>query len=417
MVGFFEMDWGWGFMKFGKRILAFFVACGLLLGMLCLPVSTVWAEEAEWEYCEYVIDESVVLALGENSLTLSPDFNTTIFEFIPEEPGVYRFSVEDENALVGYWGAHTPFVMDYTEEKCGFVEWSVDAVGPSILIGISGVDTAVLTAERVGDVFVRQSFIEVYESSHKLSTFSLPVGAYLVDVDGQPVLGADGFYHLNTADGPLVVIDFTHVPMDLAEIASLGQMNVAYLGEDGHFYKTDYSEVLLKYAKKKLYPVTEELAAMIQAVSDNKGWVTDGYITPQNPNHAWLAFCKRVKGADVKWQLNSGASADSGTVDLRLISWVDSLDYSKVSFFVTIGGQTVELSCSTVYTAIRAGDRVITDPGSLFEENAAYFVTYTIEGVPAAYFDTDISVYTVWTDLDGVERTGGVRSFYISDAL
>lgn len=401
-------------MRYAKKWFAFFLAA-----VLCVlsPLHTVMAV-SESSDTAYVIDEETMLALGDNTLTLSTDASTTIWEFCPAESGIYRFTASSEDALVGYWGGHSPFVMDYTEDKSNTLECSVETVGPSIMVGISGVESVVLTVTRVGDVpFVRQTFTEYYDYTHRFKTYRLPVGASLVDMDGPAYLGTDGFYHYGSESGPLVVIDFSDVPMDLGEIASLGQMNVAVLAEDGHVYKTDYSDAMLAYVEQKLYPVTEELAAMIQAVSDNKGWVTDGWLQTDDPDNAWLAFCHRVKGADVKWQLNADAAYDSPTADLRLISWVDSLNYSKVSFFVTLAGQTVELSSDTVYTAINAGSTVIEDAGSVFEKNALYFVTYTITGLPSAYYDTEITAYVVWTDLNGVETVSAERTIYVSDAM
>lgn len=403
-------------MRNGKKLLALFLAVTMCMITPVSPVAAVDGSGASSE--AYVIDNQTVLALGDNALTLSTDASTTIWEFCPEESGIYRFVASSEDALVGYWGGHSAYVMDHTEDKSFTMERAVETVGPSIMVGVSGVDAVTLTVTRVGDVpFVRQTFTEVYEYTHSFKKYRLPIGASLVELDGPAVLGTDGFYHRGSETGPLVVIDFFDVPMDLADIASLGQMNVATLGEDGHVYKTDYSDAMLAYAERELYPVTEELAAMIQAVSDNKGWVADGWLQAEDPDNAWLAFCHRVKGADVKWQLNADATDESETVDLRLISWVDSLSYSKVAFFVTISGQTVELPSDTVYTAINAGSTVIENAGTLFEEEAAYFITYTIKGLPAAYFDTSISVYVVWTGLNGVETVSTTRTFCISDAL
>lgn len=118
--------------------------------------------------------------------------------------------------------------------------------------------------------------------------------------------------------------------------------------------------------------------------------------------------------ADIKWQLNADASAEAESVDLRLISWVDSLDYSKVTFNVTIDGQTAELDCTTVYTAINADGNVISDL-SIFNDYAAYFVTYTIEGLTAEYYNSEIEVTVSWTDLDGYVTTSETRTIVVAD--
>lgn len=117
---------------------------------------------------------------------------------------------------------------------------------------------------------------------------------------------------------------------------------------------------------------------------------------------------------DIKWQLNADASADAESVDLRLISWVDSLDYSKVTFNVTIAGQTTALDCTTVYTGINADGSVISDP-TIFNDYATYFVTYTIEGLPADYYNSEIQVTMSWTALDGTVTTSETRTIVVAD--
>ena len=119
---------------------------------------------------------------------------------------------------------------------------------------------------------------------------------------------------------------------------------------------------------------------------------------------------------DIKWQLNADATADSKSVDLRLISWVDSLDYQNVTFVVTIDGQTAELACETVYTGINSNGAVITDL-TMFNDTAAYFVTYTIEGLEADFFGSEITVTMNWTDLEGNVTESETRTIVVSDAF
>ena len=116
--------------------------------------------------------------------------------------------------------------------------------------------------------------------------------------------------------------------------------------------------------------------------------------------------------ADIKWQITSGTTAESATTDLRLISWVDSLDYESVVFTVTANGVTQDLECTKVYTSINAAG-VAAAPGEIFE-NGAYFVTYVLEGVSADEFDSEIVVSMTWTDLEGNVTTSDARTIVIS---
>ena len=116
--------------------------------------------------------------------------------------------------------------------------------------------------------------------------------------------------------------------------------------------------------------------------------------------------------ADIKWQVSADFTAESATTDLRLVTWVDSLDYASVTFNVTMGGVSNALVCDKVYTAINAGDASLT-AAEIFGDEAAYLATYTITGIPADQFAGEIQVSITWTDLDGVETTSDVRTFTI----
>ena len=121
-----------------------------------------------------------------------------------------------------------------------------------------------------------------------------------------------------------------------------------------------------------------------------------------------------VDGAkSVKWQLNAGASAESETVDLRLITYVETLDYANVSFEVTINGESTTLECQTVYEAIKANGETLTC-NDVFGKDG-YLVTYTIAGLTAEYFETEIEVLVLWEEMDGTVATHTIRSIYVCD--
>ena len=123
---------------------------------------------------------------------------------------------------------------------------------------------------------------------------------------------------------------------------------------------------------------------------------------------------RELGSKDVKWQLKGDATPNDEAVDLRLISYMESLNYSSVAFNVTINGVTQTLPCTKVYESINANGTPVA-AGELFDY-ANYLVTYIIEGVPASAFDSEIEVTVTWTDLEGNETTSTeTRTIVISD--
>lgn len=104
------------------------------------------------EPAEYAIDCEITLIPGENALTLLADAVTTVYSFLPEEAGVYTFTADNADALVGYWGADSSDVSDITETKTNALEVAIAEVGQCAMIGISGVESCALTVEKTGDV-------------------------------------------------------------------------------------------------------------------------------------------------------------------------------------------------------------------------------------------------------------------------
>ena len=114
------------------------------------------------------------------------------------------------------------------------------------------------------------------------------------------VLGADGYYHLRSEDGPVILIDLLnkHFGISILELVSAGKMVWYTYDEDGYpIYKKDYTASMNAYLAimeptKGLYPLTQDLYTMIKQYGDHVGWwdpasenylfasVTDGALIP-----------------------------------------------------------------------------------------------------------------------------------------
>lgn len=119
--------------------------------------------------------------------------------------------------------------------------------------------------------------------------------------------------------------------------------------------------------------------------------------------------------ADLKFQLNADASADDATVDLRMITYVDSLDYKNVEFRITIEGETAFADCEVVYESINVNGAPMTCEDIFGEEG--YLVTFTMTDIPAEYYGADIQVAAVRVGLDGYEVGTNYRTVVLSDML
>ena len=294
---------------------------------------------------EYVISD-IMLGLGENELTLDETAITTIYEFWPEEAGIYQFVVGDDAALVGYWGAGSFYVFDQTENKTNVLEYKLDYVGPSIMVGVSGVEGAfTLSIEKIGDAEVIET-IEYTEYTNK----HIPQDKYLVNVTGEQIItpvditkdqnvvkDAAGFYHLGNVNGPLLYVNLTTEDFDLIQAFYGGYgaltMHGKYTDGNGKDYYYDFLNAMRNYANilynsdydNGLYPLTEDLVMFLKAFGGYQGWYNpafssfDAIQADHNEDSAWLVTCCyivtpsdfRVTG-NADWLGNWAADNDSG---------------------------------------------------------------------------------------------------------
>lgn len=252
---------------------------------------------------EYTVSDTV-LALGENAVELDPSAETTVFEFCPEEAGTYVF--ETDNGVLGYWGAGSFFVTDYTgEEKEATLEYSIENVGPSIMVGVTGEGEANITIKLAGEAekkpttptilysnVVVPEYLDIYDEVTLDNIVSITDG-----VKDTAVLGADGYYHLNSATGPVLFVNLDSSTMSLTAAYSYGQLNGAKYDADDNLlaiidYNTAFEAYYAESSDASCYPLTEDLMTILKEVGANQNWYGEnGYVGGEYADEAWMFAC------------------------------------------------------------------------------------------------------------------------------
>lgn len=278
--------------------------------------------ETKGESCEY---EAYYVSLGDTYLNVdTADRNYYIFA--PDEAGMYEFSVDVEGSLVGYYGG-TFFVQTAnlgTETESGIqVNFTPGMIGSSLVIGVDcPQENCVLSIRRTGD---HQASIEempwtVYEATVTIQSFVLGADVDLKEFDLTAASDAynlvlneeDGFYHLDSADGPLVYaklgVNSGYLDSIQTILDSSGIVKYTF-DENGAFVeKVSYTECLMQYIAcmdeaSGLYPLTQDLMYIFQQRGEYVGWwQADGDfylfiddngmpIPGINSDIAWLFLC------------------------------------------------------------------------------------------------------------------------------
>ena len=275
--------------------------------------------------------EAYVISTGCTNVSLHAG-ERTYFLFTPDQAGNYEFGVEGDVATVGYYGApHFVQRASAVEVVNNKVQVSVSAssLGSTLVIGLDsdGAESCVLTAERIGEAIktIADEPWHTYMKTVELSPYTLPAGAALKEFDLTAESDAyklvlnetDGFYHLDSADGPLVLVRLAGELEYMATYKTIldrtGVVKYFY-DEKGEFIrKENYTDCLLEYIPNAdetagVYPLTEDLKYIIQQSGDHSGWWEfdgPGYIFMDeggnkvaniNPEIAWLFMCCYLNG-------------------------------------------------------------------------------------------------------------------------
>lgn len=225
--------------------------------------------------------------------------------FSPSLDGVYRFSTLDTRATLSYWGSNTAFLVDQTANtdydsatNSFTVNVKPNNLGGTYIVGITNMTEAVLVIQRIGDAILDETDLVpvAYERQEDLiSNFSLtvPTGKKLEYVDVFEantsaytyVKGADGFYHLGSATGPILYVNLgqTAPYLSMSDCMGVTNQDAVYLlnyvyYEDGKpVLKESYNTCMIEYINGRcprtdVYPLNDDLILMFMRGCENKGW-------------------------------------------------------------------------------------------------------------------------------------------------
>ena len=295
-------------------------------------------EETETIYVGYPIElDYTAYHVSEGSYQVDLAKNDyTFFIFTPKTAATYAFTYECESELsVGYHGG-TFFVQgqDISSGTKDFGKYGnglygdiyQSNIGGSIVISIKSTDASscIFNVYNIGETGTRledQPWTPYLEDAEKVDA-QLALkgeGEYtpidLTDLTISAVLNKkDGYYHLNSEDGPIIYIDLTSNSSYISSIQTIcaNQRMGEYVYDiNGKVTeKRSYNELFQQYGmpgdtstvdEPIRVPLTEKLASAIISFGDKNSWWKVGSesniftavlnSTPYNQEYAWLLYC------------------------------------------------------------------------------------------------------------------------------
>ncbi len=232
-----------------------------------------------------------------NTVPVSGDYATTIYTFTATEAGVYTFSTED--GKLGMWN----YAFTDPNPTSGTLELELEA-NMDVMIGLKGANasTATIKVEKTGDLVVKGQETVVYENTATIKPYTFAgVAANLEFIDFEDgedttiVLGTDGYYHLGTATGPVILVNLKDTQvLDLADMVNKEQFIAVVIGEEKDV-TTNFNAAYAEYvaaadSKTNLYPLTDDLIKIFKEVGKSKGWYLEsGWLGAEAD--AWMFAC------------------------------------------------------------------------------------------------------------------------------
>lgn len=261
---------------------------------------------------DYTISEQP-LTVGGNDVAMAENAYLTAFVFAPSETGTYMFTAPVGVELC--WFGTPTFPNNVTtgtgETMTNTLTVEVSAVGQTLLIGVNNADLSLtsisITATKTGEIVIKEVELQTYVNksiNDSTAAFAAPAGADLgdyVDVYSETnhtaVLGTDGYYHLDSADGPILLVDMDYLAV-LSDALNEGRgVMYAYVVDDeGNIVeKWDIGEAVKKYEslcdENGCYPMTEDLYFFYNVYAVSNG--VPAYVLQEgyNEENAWMFAC------------------------------------------------------------------------------------------------------------------------------
>ena len=309
----------------------------------------------------------------------------TYFLFTPTRGGIYKVSYESSKKVeLGYYGSpHNVLITCPVEVKDGAFELEIKNEGinldnpggtTQIVIGISSyaVKGCILKIERIGNPTVDIPWTDAQIDKNATKADNL-VNSQFVDFDvtNKELTVVynedDGYYHLNTVDGPLIYVRITsavikgstseetiykYLPsfITMCETGRLGK--VFYDSDNKIILKESYNEMLKQYADlcgtEGMYPLNRQLAEAIKNIGEHNGWFNLNselhIFGDEAPNvvleNAWLFACayenQMAKGTTEAPAVLTASSDNSVTNAVLLVNGTEVVLRTSTKATLTI---------------------------------------------------------------------------------
>ncbi|MBQ3195510.1 MAG: dockerin type I repeat-containing protein [Clostridia bacterium] len=364
------------------KIIALVLSLATVLSMASFSA---FAEEESYEYANLAFD-----VVGNHTVSPLDTADISVYGFTPDQIGVYHVTTATEGAVL-YTFTGSEFFMTcegVAADNTVVMEAKEGYIGNTFLFGVKAEGdvtvTITLTDEELSLTPNDMPWIS-YNNTSELQPFTLELEEnqeleYVnVFEEHSAVLGEDGLYHLDGAEGPVLYFNFgSNAPyLSFGTALNYGRIGDYFYDEHGNFVeKIDFSDALNEHiscADEGIFPLTSDLIYILQTHGDMNGWYDEdteqGYYLFEGleglvRDNAWMFACAYVVDAPAENESsdisedsaeNEGSSEEAvyALGDVNLDGTINSLDAATALKYDAV---IIELSQAQMLVADVNGD-------------------------------------------------------------
>lgn len=263
------------------------------------------------EYCL----SPALLQLGDNQISVSSARPYTLFEFTPGEYAEYTFTASDANAIVGAYAGTINYIPPTAVGTSNSAVVAFSS-GMDIIVAVGGTTSCTLTVEKTGDVEIKEedpwtvyeNVVDVVKIQTDVDINKLTNVMIYDEIANSAVLGSDGYYHLDSANGEILYVDLNSYIMSFIDIVDNGKLCAVFYDENGNVTeKIDFTSAIFEYIENAaqiengeeifyFYPLTADLIEMYQVVGKASDWYGRTGWVGGIADDAWMFGCYYEKG-------------------------------------------------------------------------------------------------------------------------
>lgn len=265
-------------------------------------------DETDRKYTVYYLSE------GAAYVTLVPG-ERNYFMFEPKSAGTFRLSSSNTYAKIGHFGTDM-FVYHANSAEVSGNAFNLSVreteLGNVFVIGIDAAtncSAAVLQVTCIGDPAWSIEDVPTVEYKGNGAPKPITAPSGLADLDIYSATQhhfvyneKDGYYHLDSANGPVVYVHLDHPAASIVGLLTeFGNMTAILYNPDGSLKsKEQYAVLMQQYVNnmdktQKVYPLTQDLKYMLDNYGNCQNWWNEGepgYLFEEvegvNPASAWM---------------------------------------------------------------------------------------------------------------------------------